>query len=155
MINSERKQKRYQRLYKQLQELLTGSPSAETQMATINAIIYHKISYAFWTGFYLLSDKRLIVGPYQGPLACQELEYPYGACWFSLLHKKSLMIPDVGKFPDHISCDSRSKSEIVIPVWNSNNEIIGVFDMDSDKQDAFDSDDLNGLERIIGLLKPG
>ena len=147
------KQGLYARLYNQLVPLLADSPSVNSQMATINAIVYHKLSYSFWTGFYTIKEKQLIVGPYQGPLACQILEYPHGACWQSIIQEKSLIIPDVSLFPDHIACDSRSKSEIVIPVRDNKKQITGVFDMDSNQLKAFDSTDLEGLEKILELLK--
>jgi len=153
MSKSEHKQERYIRLYNQLLPILSHSPSVNAQMATINAIIYHKVPYSFWVGFYILKNKQLIVGPYQGPLACQELEYSHGVCWQSVIQNKPLIVPDVSLFPDHIACDTRSKSEIVIPIRDNQKKITGVFDMDSNQLDAFDLNDLEGLERITGLLK--
>ena len=152
MIKTELNQKRYQRLYKQLEPLLVNSPSTDAQLATINAVIYHKVPYIFWVGFYLLKNNRLIIGPYQGPLACQELKYPHGVCWYGIMEGKSVIVPDVSKFPNHIACDSRSKSELVIPLWNNQKQIIGVFDVDSTLKNAFNSHDQEGLERIINLL---
>ncbi len=143
---------RYKRLYEQLHELLSKSPSLDSILATINAVLYHKINTVFWVGFYFYRNEKLVVGPYQGPLACQELNYPNGACWHAVLNRKALIIPDVNKFSGHISCDSRSKSEIVIPIYTKNNEVFGVLDIDSDKFNAFDDEDLNGLIRIISLV---
>ena len=154
MIQTEiHKQKIYTRLYNQLLPLLSNSPSIDAQMATVNAILYHKLSYSFWAGFYFIRNKQLTVGPYQGPLACQELAYPHGACWQSIIQENPLIISDVRLFPDHIACDSRSKSEIVIPVKDKKKRIIGVFDMDSNQLDAFDSTDLEELGKILELLK--
>ena len=153
MYSAKQKQSIYDRLYNQIAELLVMSPTIEAQMATINAIIYHKLTYVFWSGFYLAGKKQLIVGPYQGPLACQILEYPHGVCWQSVIQKKTILVPDIRKFPDHIACDSRSKSEIAIPLIKDKNTIIGVFDIDSDELNAFDTIDQEGIERIIGLLK--
>lgn len=152
MDTTDRKKRQYQRLYNQLINLLMVSPSAEAQMSTINAIIYHKINYTFWVGFYLRKNDRLTIGPYQGPLACQELEYPHGVCWNSIIHKKPVIVADVSQFPDHIACDPRSKSELVVPVKNTSGNIVGVFDVDSNRIAAFDETDLEGIEKIIRLL---
>lgn len=141
---------RYERLYMQLFNLLSGSPTIYSQLATINAVLYNKIPYIFWIGFYFRKQDKLIVGPYQGPLACQELKYPNGACWNVVLTGNNLIIPDVEQFPGHIACDTRSKSEIVIPIYL--NEISGVLDIDSDKPDAFDQEDIQGLCKIISLI---
>jgi len=153
MNSPEQKQNRYKRLYRQSTDLISISPTIEAQMATINAIIYHKVSYIFWVGFYLIDIKRLTIGPYQGPLACQVLEYPHGVCWQCIIQMKSIIVPDVSIFPGHIACDSRSKSELAIPLQNHRNKIIGVFDIDSDRLNAFDINDQNGLEKIAGLLR--
>ena len=152
MLTSQQKEARYSRLIKQLGELLRGSPSLQAQLATINAILYHKIPYIFWVGFYLLHNDRLVVGPYQGPLACQELKHPHGACWHAILHRKSLIIPDVNQFPDHIACDSRSKSELVIPIQKSDSSICGVIDLDSEQLNAFCESDENAISQILSFL---
>lgn len=152
MIPSEKKILRYERIFEQLKPLLQTGPTFDAKLATINAVLYHKIKYIFWAGFYLLSDNKLCVNSYQGPLACQELEYPKGVCWKSIINKTSIVVPDVEKFDDHIACDSRSKSEIVIPLYDAEHNIYGVFDADSDMLNAFDENDEKGLRRILGLL---
>jgi GAF domain-containing protein len=152
MIQQDKKTARYSRIYAQLKPLLEKSPSFEAQLVTINAVLYHKMPQFFWVGFYRLTGNRLLVGPYQGPLACQELEYSHGVCWKSILERTPLIVEDVHNFPDHIACDSRSKSEIVIPVQNSKKEIIGVLDVDSDKTGTFDRIDEEGLKKILELL---
>ncbi len=148
-----KKAEKYNRLSEQLKKLLNDSPTLNAQLATINAILYHKMNNFFWVGFYLVNGKSLHVGPYQGPVACQKLEYPKGVCWKSVLDESTQVVPDVHAFPDHIACDSRSKSEIVIPVRNSDSEIVAVLDIDSDKPDQFDTDDTVGLTKILGLIK--
>jgi len=105
-----------------------------------------------WTGFYLLLNNELIVGPYQGTLACQFLEKNSGVCWKSINEQRSIIVPDVNKFPGHIACDPRSKSEIVIPVKNNRKEIIGVLDVDSNRLDNFDETDASHLESIATLV---
>ena len=148
-----KKQKRYQRLYTQISELINkSSNNTLSNMATINAVLHHKMEYFFWTGFYLLQDGKLQVGPYQGSLACINLAQDKGVCWAAINQKKTLVVPNVCDFPDHIACDSRSASEIVIPIINSENEIIGVMDVDSSELNSFDEIDAQWLEKIVGLI---
>ncbi|MBN1115905.1 MAG: GAF domain-containing protein [Bacteroidales bacterium] len=146
------KQKKYNRLIHQLEPLLKNSPSLNAQLATINALLYHKVPYIFWVGFYFIKNDELIVGPYQGPLACQVLTKPKGVCWASVLKSEPIIVADVEDFPDHIACDSRSKSEIVIPVKDTSGKVVGVLDIDSDKTEQFDRDDLAGLSGILNLI---
>ena len=143
---------RYQRVYNQLTELLTKTSEPVARMATINAILHHKMDGFFWTGFYLLKDEELIVGPYQGPAACQVLAKDTGVCWAAINRNEALIVPDVEKFPGHIACDSRSKSEIAIPLRNATGEITGVLDVDSQELDNFDLIDSAELERILQLV---
>jgi GAF domain-containing protein len=151
-MSNQRKQRRYGRIYKQLQALLTATPDLISRMATVAAVLHHKMDGFFWTGFYLLNGGRLTVGPYQGPVACQELEKDRGVCWSGINQGKTLIVPDVEKFPGHIACDSRSRSEIVIPVRDRNGNIIAVLDVDSKDPAWFDEVDAEGLERIVSLL---
>jgi len=123
-------------------------------MATINAVLYHKTQNFFWVGFYFKNNNQLIVGPYQGPVACQILPFPNGVCWAAVCSNEPLIVNDVHEFPGHVSCDSRSKSEIVLPIKNNQGEIIAVLDIDSDKLNQFDEDDKNGLTDILNLLNP-
>ncbi len=122
-------------------------------MATVNAILYHKMDGFFWVGFYLLKEGRLLVGPYQGPVACLELPENTGVCWAGINQGNPIVVPDVHAFPGHIACDSRSRSEIVIPLRNKDNNIIGVLDIDSNLQNNFDAIDAEQLEIIVSLLK--
>ena len=146
------KVKKYDRLLEQLKPLIEKSPSQIAKMSTINAVLYHKMKDFFWVGFYLLQDGQLVVGPYQGPLACQVLAYPKGVCWAAIKNKETIVVSNVEEFPDHIACDSRSKSEIVIPLTNSEGEVYGVLDVDSDKLAQFDMEDAQGLKNILDLL---
>jgi GAF domain-containing protein len=121
-------------------------------MATVAAVLHHKMDGFFWTGFYLLSNGKLIVGPYQGPVACQVLAKDTGVCWAGVNEQQTIVVPDVEQFPGHISCDSRSKSEIVVPVRDKDGRIIAVLDVDSRQLDRFDETDAAGLEKIVGLI---
>ena len=151
-MDSNKKQKRYERLYGQTVELLKDKKYPVARMATIAAVLHHKMEYFFWTGFYLLIDGELIVGPYQGPVACIMLKKNTGVCWAGVNQAKTIVVPDVHDFPDHIACDSRSRSEIVVPVKNSNGDIIAVLDVDSKELASFDEFDAKWLEKIVGLL---
>jgi GAF domain-containing protein len=121
-------------------------------MATVAAVLHHKLDGVFWTGFYLLSDGNLLVGPYQGPVACQVLAKDIGVCWTGVNRGKTIVVPDVEQFPGHIACDSRSRSEIVVPVRDKNGQIIAVLDLDSKHLDQFDENDAAGLEKIVSLI---
>ena len=146
-----KKKGRYERIYKQLQELVVKSDHPISRMATVVAVLHHKMDEFFWTGFYLLQDGKLLVGPYQGPVACQELAKDKGVCWAGINQMKSVVVPDVHQFPGHIACDSRSKSEIVVPLFNRTGEVIGVLDIDSKELATFDLVDAEMLEKIRKL----
>jgi L-methionine (R)-S-oxide reductase len=147
-----KKQARYQRLYNQLEVLMQKTTDPDARMATIVAVLHHKMEYFFWTGFYFLKSGDLTVKTYQGPLACQVLQKNTGVCWASLNQQKTLVVPDVHQFPGHIACDSRSMSEIVVPVRNRAGEISGVLDVDSELLDSFDTTDAEWLEKIVNLI---
>jgi GAF domain-containing protein len=151
-METSKKQARYQRLYEQVAGLMIKTQDPYARMATIVAVLHHKMENFFWTGFYLLKSGELTVQNYQGPLACQILEKNSGVCWTSINEHKTLVVPDVDQFPGHIACDSRSKSEIVVPVRKSDGEIIGVLDVDSDTLGSFDATDAEWLEKIVNLI---
>lgn len=148
-----KKEGRYNRIYSQLSELMKKSDDMTARMCSIASVLHHKMDDFFWTGFYLLTpDGRLVVRTYQGPVACMELEKNVGVCWAGINRKESIVVPDVEKFPGHIACDSRSKSEIVVPVKNADGFVIGVLDVDSDKFNTFNEVDRNMLEKIVELI---
>lgn len=149
----EKKIGRYNRIQSQLKELLLKSDDLISRMATINSVLYHKMDGFFWVGFYLLKADKLLVGPYQGPVACLELPKNKGVCWEGINLGKPVVVPDVHEFPGHIACDSRSQSEIVIPVRDYSGKIIGVLDIDSKLKNNFDHTDAEQLEKIVALLK--
>ena len=151
-MEKSKKQGRYQRIYKQLEELLKKTKDHNARMSSIIAVLHNKMEYFFWIGFYFLKNDKLVVGQYQGPVACQELEKDTGVCWAGINQKKTIIVPDVEKFPGHIGCDSRSKSEIVIPLKNSSDEIIGVLDVDSNEYNQFDEVDEKQLTLILELI---
>jgi len=151
-METNKKAGRYQRIYSQLKALLSKSDDPIAQMATISAVLYHKMDYFFWCGFYRTSTDNLIVAPYQGPVACQLLPKNTGVCWAAVNENKTLIISDVEKFPGHIACDSRSKSEIVVPIKNKEGKILAVLDVDSKELNSFDQTDAHYLEQIVQLI---
>lgn len=142
----------YRRIFHQLSDLfkVTGDPIA--RMATAVAVLHHKIDSFFWTGFYRLEGEDLIVGPYQGPVACQVLDREKGVCRACVRGGKTIIVPDVHAFPGHIACDSRSASEIVVPVRTPDGRLKAVLDVDSVRLDSFSEVDAVGLENIASLM---
>ena len=151
-MKSQLKANRYLRIYNQLKELLGKSDDPDARMATVIAVLHHKMESFFWTGFYCLTKGELTVKSYQGPVACQVLENNTGVCWAGINQGKTIIVPDVHQFPGHIACDSRSKSEIVVPLKNAKKKIIGVLDVDSTSLNAFDQTDAEWLEKIVALI---
>lgn len=149
-----RKLQRYQRLFDQLTGLLKTTDDPIARMATIASLLYHKMGHFYWIGFYRLVNQELLVGPYQGTIACQKLQKDTGVCWAAVNRGQTMLVPDVSLFPGHIACDPKSQSEIVIPVRNARGIITAVLDGDSDKKNAFDVIDADSLSRIAGLIYP-
>ena len=143
---------RYSRIQEQLKELFEKNNDPLARMATISALLHHKMPHFFWTGFYRLVDGVLAVGPYQGPLACAILPGPEGVCWAAIYEGKSLLVDDVHAFEGHIACDARSRSEIVVPVRGPDGTLVAVLDVDSDQPAAFSETDRLGLEEITALI---
>jgi GAF domain-containing protein len=143
---------RYRRLHEQLSGLFLKTADPVARMATACAVLHHKQPHFFWTGFYCLLDGKLVVGPYQGPLACSVLPGPDGVCWAAVTRGQTVLVPDVHAFPGHVACDARSRSEIVVPVRDAGGSIVAVLDVDSDRPDAFGPADREGLEALVALL---
>ncbi len=151
-MNQNKKDGRYSRIYKQLNELILKSRSVNARMATIIAVLHHKMDTFFWTGYYILEKGEMTVQMYQGPVACQILEKNKGVCWAAYNKNETVVVPDVHQFPGHIACDSRSCSEIAVPLKNREGKIIGVLDVDSTQVNAFDDTDALWLEKILKLI---
>ncbi len=152
---TDKKAQRYERIYAQLQELLAKVSDPISHMATIAALLHHKMPGFFWTGFYRHIDGQLLVGPYQGPLACQSLKKDTGVCWAGVNQRQTMVVPNVHEFPGHIACDSRSNSEIVVPCKNPTGEVWAVLDIDSTELNHFDQTDATELEKIVALIGQG
>jgi GAF domain-containing protein len=151
-MEAKKREGRYSRIYDQLAGLVLKSNNRQARMATIIAVLHHKIDYFFWTGFYLLEDGEMVVNSYQGPVACQILEKDKGVCWAAFNKNETVVVDDVHSFPNHIACDSRSKSEIVVPFKNREGKIIGVLDVDSSQKNSFSEIDARWLEKILELI---
>jgi L-methionine (R)-S-oxide reductase len=130
--------------------LLEGSTDAIAGMATTATLLHHAFGH-LWTGFYRVvePDTLLRVGPYQGSLGCQEIRFGRGVCGTSAAERRTVVVPDVHEFPGHITCDPRSRSEIVVPVYGPGGVLMAVLDIDSPVLNAFGDDDVNGLERLV------
>ena len=151
MVNS-KKAGRYERVIAQLEGLLSKPGDINSRMATISSVLHHKMDGFFWTGFYFLNNGELIVRLYQGPVACQLLKKDTGVCWDGINQKKTIVVANVHDFPDHIACDPRSQSEIVVPVSDKSGEIVGVLDVDSKEINTFDETDQLYLEKIVAMI---
>lgn len=144
------KEERYELLYRQAQALVDGESDAIANMANIAAMIHTTIE-PLWTGFYRVVGDELVLGPFQGPLACSRINYGRGVCGTAWERGETIVVEDVEQFPGHIACSSLSRSEVVVPVWRSN-QIVAVLDIDSRMFAAFDDVDRVWLERIVALL---
>jgi len=130
--------------------ILEGITDEVAAMATLAALIHHAFGH-LWTGFYrvIIPGQLLRVGPYQGSLGCLDIAFGRGVCGTAAAEMKTVIVPDVDKFPGHIACDARARSEIVVPALNRRGDLIAVLDVDSDRLDAFKMEDQQGLERIV------
>ncbi|MGQ9672304.1 MAG: GAF domain-containing protein [Candidatus Aminicenantales bacterium] len=152
MDKEQKRARQYARIQAQLEPLLPKTKNKFSRMATVAALLHHKMPHFFWTGFYFLDEGELVVGPYQGSLACPLLEKKKGVCWAGILRRQTIIVPDVHRFPGHIACDNRSNSEIVIPLFDERGEVWGVLDVDSREFDAFTEIDREWLEKIVALI---
>ena len=140
----------YAELRGQVDAVLEGIDDDIAAMATISALIHNAFGH-LWTGFYRVveTDRLLRIGPYQGTLGCMEIEFGRGVCGTAAAERKTVIVEDVNEFPGHIACDARSRSEIVVPVFDRNQKLIAVLDIDSDQPATFSDEDREGLERVV------
>lgn len=146
------KQEQYESLLPQLKALFTAEPDIIANMANCSAAIKMQFNW-LWVGFYVVKDNELVLGPFQGPIACTRIALGKGVCGTSWQQKQTLIVPDVNAFPGHIACSSLSKSEIVVPVFDKQKNVIAVLDIDSDKLNSFDEADALFLAQIVQLLQ--
>jgi L-methionine (R)-S-oxide reductase len=146
------KAERYAALAEEVAAVLEGEDNPTARMATVAAMLAQTFDHYFWTGFYLVDPDKpdeLVVGPYQGTLGCLRIPFGRGVCGTAAAERRAVIVPDVEAFPGHIACDSRSRSEIVVPVFGPGGRLLGVFDVDSTEPAAFDDTDAAGLKRIL------
>ena len=147
------KEQKYQELYCQIQSLIAGETDSIAVMSNVAAAIHQKMGF-FWTGFYRVVNNELVLGPFQGPVACMHIPFGRGVCGTAWQRKESIVVPDVELFPGHIACSSLSRSEIVVPIFSKADPtlVIAVLDIDSTELNTFDAIDRQHLEAICQLL---
>ncbi len=144
------KEERYALLYEQIMALLEDETDEVARMANMASMIHFTFGF-FWTGFYRVVGEELVLGPFQGPLACMRIRHGKGVCGSAWAAGRTLVVPDVDQFPGHIACSSLSRSEIVVPLWREG-QVWGVLDIDSKELATFDETDQTWLEKIVATI---
>ena len=147
------KEEQYKLLVDQIASLIDGEKDMIAVMSNVAAAIHQTMGF-WWTGFYRVIDNELVLGPFQGPVACMHIPYGKGVCGAAWQRAETIIVPDVEQFPGHIACSSESKSEIVVPVFGSNKTVVAVLDIDSEKLNTFDETDRKYLEEICKMIRP-
>lgn len=150
-ISAVSKEEKYQQLLPQLKALLEGETDPIANMANVCAALKYSLNF-FWVGFYLVKNNELVLGPFQGPVACTRIQKGRGVCGSAWQSAQTIIVEDVEKFPGHIACSALSKSEIVLPIFDAEKNVIAVLDVDSDELNSFDNTDANYLNEIIALI---
>jgi L-methionine (R)-S-oxide reductase len=143
----------YGELAPQVEALVSGETDLIANMANLAAVLKEALGF-FWVGFYLKKEDQLVLGPFQGPLACTRIDFDSGACGHAYTARDTVMVPNVDEFPGHIACSSASKSEIVVPMFDEAGKVFAVLDVDSDRLDDFSDVDRVGLERLVKFIRP-
>lgn len=141
----------YDSLIPQIAALIDGEPDLIANLANMAAALREAFGF-FWVGFYLVKDGQLVLGPFQGPIACTRIAFDKGVCGAAYSRRETIVVPDVEQFPGHIACSSAAKSEIVVPVFGQSDHVTMVLDVDSDRLNDFSDVDAEGLERVVALL---
>jgi len=142
----------YDELAPQIDSLIAGEPDLIANLANIAAVLKQAFSF-FWVGFYLRKGSQLVLGPFQGPLACTRINFDQGVCGHAYTTRETTIVPDVDEFPGHIACSSAARSEIVLPILDRAGNVFGVLDVDSDRLDDFTQLDADGLGRIVKIIE--
>lgn len=154
ILEGKSREERYRELYPQLRALLSAETDRIANLANMAAALRQTFGF-FWVGFYLVSERELVLGPFQGNIACTRIPYGRGVCGDAWAQGQTLVVPDVESYPGHIACSSLSRSEIVVPIYDRCGEIVGVLDIDSQVVGDFTEElDRPWLERYVGLLAP-
>ena len=144
------KENKYQEIFKQIESVVSGETDQIANMANTAALLHEAFGF-WWTGFYIVKENQLVLGPFQGPVACTRIGFGKGVCGTAWERRESIVVPDVHQFPGHIACSSLSQSEIVVPMFRGE-DVYAVLDIDSKELSTFDETDRVWLERIAGLL---
>ena len=144
------KKETYEAILPQIEALIGGEKDLIANMANVSAVLKEAFHF-LWVGFYLAKEDQLVLGPFQGPIACTRIQYGRGVCGTAWKQQAAIIVPDVDAFPGHIACSSRSRSEIVIPMI-ADNKVFAVLDIDSELLNRFDKDDLNYLTQICNMI---
>jgi len=153
-MDRETKEAIYRRVKGEVEAVLEGENDRIAAMATIACLLHQAFDTYHWTGFYrLVAPRELLVGPYQGTLGCLRVPFDQGVCGAAARSRQTVIVPDVHQFPGHIACDTRSRSEIVVPVFDGRGELIAVLDVDSDQLATFDEVDHKWLEKIVEVFQ--
>ena len=150
IIQGETKQERYEALLPQIKAVVEDEPDLIANMANVAAMLHETFGF-WWTGFYRVEGEELVLGPFQGPMACTRTRKGRGVCGTAWLKEATQVVPDVDKFPGHIACSSASRSEIVVPIFHAG-KVIAVLDIDSERLNTFDETDRQNLEQIVKML---
>jgi len=142
----------YREIVPQLEALTSGEADVVANLANTAAVLKEAFGF-FWVGFYLEKDGQLVLGPFQGPLACTRINFDQGVCGHAYTTKETVIVPNVDEFPDHIACSSDARSEIVVPIRGANGTILGVLDVDSDRLNEFTETDRKGLEAVVRIVE--
>lgn len=153
IVNSQDKAEKYRQLLPQLEALISGETDPIANVANLCAALHETFGF-LWTGVYRVSENELVLGPFQGPVACTRIKKGKGVCGTAWQDNKIIVVEDVDAFPGHIACSSKSKSEIVLPIHDARGDVTGVLDIDSDRLAAFDKVDESELRKIVGLIEP-
>ena len=146
------KEEKYKLLKQQIEALVAGEDDAVSVMANVSAAIHQEMGF-FWTGFYIVKGEELHLGPFQGSVACMHIPFGRGVCGTAWQRAETIVVPDVEQFPGHIACSSLSRSEIVVPLFNTSREVVAVLDIDSRELNTFDDIDRYWLEQIVKVIK--
>ena len=146
-----KKTEKYRLLERQIAALLEGETDTIAKMANVAAVLHETFGF-WWTGFYRVAGNELVLGPFQGPVACMHIPFGKGVCGTAWKRNETVVVPDVEQFPGHIACSSASRSEIVVPVHGADGAVTAVLDIDSDRLATFDGEDKVWLEKIVTLL---
>lgn len=150
IISGETKQERYEALLPQIKAVVEDEPDLIANMANVAAMLHETFGF-WWTGFYRVEGQELVLGPFQGPMACTRIKKGRGVCGTAWAEAQTQVVPDVDQFPGHIACSSASRSEIVVPIFKEG-EVIAVLDIDSAQLGTFDQTDLRYLEQVVEML---